>query len=186
MKKLIRYTLLSLWIILSRSYDAWCTYQYTPDLSLEANPLVSIGGMDWTALLLTIGILTLLILYAYYRSVFHPINMYPEDKDYTFQEFSTYFYLGRKEKWTAFLYQIPNSWSRFTHYMGRVMPPALAWAGIVSTVMWILIRNTETYMTHYHSVKLIYGIILLGMVILAYQQLRNNYRLYRQDLSQII
>ncbi len=36
---------LSIWILLTRSYDIICTFQFTPDFSKEKNPLSSIVGL---------------------------------------------------------------------------------------------------------------------------------------------
>ena len=55
MKKNLKFIFTTTWILLSRSYDAYCTNALTPDLSKEANPLVSIGGISsWTTLLGTL------------------------------------------------------------------------------------------------------------------------------------
>ena len=39
---------MTFWILLTRWFDAYSTYQYTPDLGKESNPLVSIFGFGWT------------------------------------------------------------------------------------------------------------------------------------------
>ena len=70
MSKTVKFTLVSLFILLTRSYDAYATYQFTPDLSKEANPLSSVLGLDWLPLLLIIGSLTIYCLYACYVSTF--------------------------------------------------------------------------------------------------------------------
>ncbi len=45
--KTLKFLVILLWILLSKSYDAYCTYLHTPDLSKEANPLVSVLGLNW-------------------------------------------------------------------------------------------------------------------------------------------
>jgi hypothetical protein len=42
--KTLKFLIILLWILFSKSYDAYCTFQHTPDLSKEANPLVSLLG----------------------------------------------------------------------------------------------------------------------------------------------
>ena len=69
MNKKIKFTLITVWVVFSRSYDAYCTNIYTPDLSKEANPLVSILGVSsWTTLLIILCILTIYVIYSYYIS----------------------------------------------------------------------------------------------------------------------
>ena len=60
MNKNLKFTAITTWILFSRSYDAYCTYQLTPDLSKEANPLVTVVGISsWTTLLLVLSVLTI-------------------------------------------------------------------------------------------------------------------------------
>lgn len=178
MKKKLRFALISIWILLTRSYDAYATYQYTPDLNLEANPLVSVLGMGWLPLLSIIGCLTLATIYAYHQSLFHPIDLFPEEKNYTFSEFIGYFYMGRKTSFWALFYRLPPSLKRFTHYCGRLLTPALVFAGLVSTVMWLLIDYTDFYLKEYHSAELIYTILVVGSTAITYRYFRQQYALY--------
>lgn len=52
MKK-VKFTLIIFWMLFSKSYDAYCTFLHTPDLSKEANPLVTLFGFDWFLLLIS-------------------------------------------------------------------------------------------------------------------------------------
>jgi hypothetical protein len=45
--KRLKFFIILLWILFSKSYDAYCTFLHTPDLSKEANPLVSVLGFNW-------------------------------------------------------------------------------------------------------------------------------------------
>lgn len=163
----MRFTITTAWILFSRSYDAYCTNQHTPDLSNESNPLVSVLGMSWTPLLVTISVLTIYALYAYYLSVFKPKDLLPKEKGYTLSNIAAYTYLGRKENWTAMLYKLPKERSRFNHYMGHTLTKCLTFVGFVSTAMWLLIRYTDFY-KNLHSPALIYSIILSGCATIVY------------------
>ncbi len=179
MSKSVRFFLTTLWILLSRSYDAYCTYQFTPDLSSEANPLVSILGMTWTPLLLVIGFLTLYAIWGYYKSIFEPIDFLPEERGYSFSNVAAYTYLGYKGEWYQTLFKIPNSLNRFNQYMGQLLAPCLVYAGIVSTVMWVLMNNANFY-RGLHSVHLIYGILIAGCLMIIYRWNRAKYVEYLQ------
>jgi hypothetical protein len=80
MKKTATFFITSAWILFSRAYDAYCTHNLTPDLSKESNPLVSVLGMNWTPLLVTIGILTVYTLFCYFLVIFKPISLIPSKK----------------------------------------------------------------------------------------------------------
>lgn len=177
MTKTLKFTLTSAWILLSRGYDAYCTSQFTPDLSREANPLVTVLGLTWTPLLLTVGALTLYSLYAYYLATFKRENLLPSESGWTFSNVAAYAYLGRKTEWPAIFYQLPRELWRFNQYTGHVLPRFLAFAGVVSTLMWLLIHHADFY-KKIHSPALVYSILILGCVGLAYQWNRTLFRKY--------
>mgnify|MGYP006863212108 CR=1 FL=1 len=61
--------------------------------------------------------------------------MEPKQEGYSFREYATFIYFGKTDHWSAFLYKIPKSLTRFTLYMGTFLIPALSFAGIVSSLM---------------------------------------------------
>ena len=179
MKRNQKFIITSTWILLSRGYDAYCTNALTPDLSNEANPLVSIVGISsWTGLLIILSLLTIYALYAYYVSLYRPMSLTPKEEGYSFGDFVAFVYLGRKDSWTSVLYKFPRSFKRATHYFGHILSKGLVFAGIVSTIMWLLINHTEFYKP-IHSATLIYVILIVGTLIIAYTW---NKKLYEQYL----
>lgn len=178
MKKKLTFGLTTIWILFSRSYDAYATYQYTPDLSHEANPLVSIGGLGWLPLLSIIGFLSLLVIYAYYLTVFKPHNLHPTEKDYSFSEFAGFVYTGKKQPWYISLLKIPTSFKRFVYYTGHLLTLCLSFAGVVSTIMWLLINYVPAYMK-IHTATLIYSIILVGCFIIHYYWFKLEFKKYK-------
>lgn len=182
MRKTLRFAAITIWIIFSRAYDAYCTYQHTPDLSKEANPLVSVLGLTWTPLLMVITILSLYAIYAYYRTVFSPMNLLPVEKGLSFREVSTFVYLGKSDHWVSLLYKYPKSISHLNQVIGHTLAKCLVFAGVVSTIMWMLINHTEFYL-QYHSAPLIYGILVAGCIIIIYRWFATMYKHYlEQDL----
>lgn len=177
MSKTTKFAITTLWILFSRSYDAYCTHQHTPDLSKEANPLVSVLGMDWTPLLLVIGFLTLYVIYTYYLVLFKPKDLLPQESGYTFGQLSLYLYTGKKAPWYKALLQFPDSMGRLNQYVGHVLTRCLVFVGFVSTIMWLLINHSAYYKT-IHSAPAIYTIILVGIALITYQWNREQYRQY--------
>ena len=76
-------------------------------------------------------------------------------------------------------YRFPKSMRRFNQYMGEYMMPCLVFAGVVSTVMWLLINHTTWYMPEYHSVELIYAVLVGGCSMIIYLIARRTYRRYQ-------
>ena len=62
--------------------------------------------------------------------------------------------------------------------MGNLFVRYLIFAGIISTVMWILINNSEFY-KDVHNAFVIYGILIFGVSIIMYQYYKTNYNKYQ-------
>ena len=180
MNKTIKFTIMTAWIILSRAYDAFCSVQYTPDLSHEANPLVSVLGItSWPVVLGIIAILTLYVIYTYYFKLFKKFDALPKEENLSFTNFATQYYLGRKAHWTKALYHIPKPVQRVHYILGSLMPKSLAFAGVVSTLMWLCIHYVNGYLENMHSALVIYSIIVLGSAVIAYRHFKNAYKQYQ-------
>lgn len=83
--RLLRFTILCACILFTRVFDFVATYIYTPDLKKEANPLASIFGLGWTAVIITQVLLIALIFYFTYYNIFKPISIIPNQKKIKFQ-----------------------------------------------------------------------------------------------------
>ena len=184
MSKKTKFAITTVLILLTRSYDAYCTYQLTPDLSKESNPLVTVVGISsWTPLLIILSVLTIYAIYAYYISVFKPFNFLPTEKGYSFANVAAYTYLGYKDSWISILYKFPKDLKRFNHYMGRILTILLIYAGFVSTIMWLLINNTNYYKT-IHSVALVRTILIGGCFLIIYLWRRSLYKQYLANTNE--
>jgi len=182
MSKHLKFIAVTTWILLSRSYDAYCTHNLTPDLTKEANPLVTVAGVSsWTVLLIILSILTAYALFAYYQRTYHPTSLLPEEKNYSFNHFVAFQFLGYKDHWTATLYKLPSTFNRFNNYMGAVLTRGLVFAGFVSTLMWMLINYTTWY-APYHSVTLIYSLLIGGTGLLVLQWNWKQFQSYKSNI----
>jgi len=180
MKKHLKFFILTTWILFSRSYDAYCTHTLTPDLSKEANPLVTVGGVSsWSVLIFILSILTAYALFAFYVRTYRPSNLLPEEPGFSFSHFVGYLLLGKKEPLTSTLYKLPSDLERLNNYMGVILTRCLVFAGIVSTTMWILIHNSEYYRS-VHTALLVYTILIAGCLGIIYQWNKSEYKLYLQ------
>ena len=176
--KNLKFIAVTAWILFSRSYDAYCTHTLTPDLSKEANPLVTVAGVSsWSVLLIILSCLTAYALFAFYVRTYKPTNLLPEEKGYSFNHFVAFLFLGYKDQWFATLYKLPSSLNRFNNYMGEVLTKGLAYAGLVSTLMWILIHNSEYY-SSIHNAPIIYTILIGGCSLIIYKWNKGEYANY--------
>lgn len=186
MPRSLKFILTSSWILLTRCYDAYCTYQLTPDLSKEKNPLVSVLGMGWTSLLITLFILSAYAIYAYYISVFHAEDLLPIEKGYSFSNVIAFSYLGLKEEWPAVFYKFPRDLNRFNQYMGQILTKCLVFAGFVSSLMWLFINHTDFY-KKIHSASTIYSLLVMGCFVIIYLWNKQLYEEYKsRDESKLM
>ncbi|MFM1947383.1 MAG: hypothetical protein RL207_1666 [Bacteroidota bacterium] len=177
MKKIKFYVIVS-WIIFSRSFDAYCTNLHTPDLQKEANPLVSSMGLTWSPLLIILSLLMIYVIFAYYQFEFKSITLDPKEPGFSFKDYATYRYLGRKAHWSALLFQFPTSINRFNQVMGQLMAPCLAYAGVVSSIMWLLIFNSSYYRS-IHQAALIYLLLISGCLFIVVRIFKKQFLCYR-------
>jgi len=177
MNRKLKFIITTVWILLSRAYDVYATYQHTPDLSKEANPLVSVFGFNWTSLLAVVLFCSIYVIYTYYLTTFHPFNLEPKEKGYTLSHFIGYIYTGKKQSWISLFYKFPKDLKRLNHYSGQLFSRCLVFAGVVSTIMWLLINNTEFY-KNIHSVTMIYLILIIGSVIICHRWFKRKYSVY--------
>jgi hypothetical protein len=128
---------------------------------------------------MVIGLLTIYTCYTLYLISFKPIKLYPLEKGYSFSNFIPYMYFGKKSSWLAIIYRVPPIRNKRFHYtFGNIFVRYLVFAGIVSTVMWLLINNSEAYrVIHNHLV--IYAILISGTFIILYNYYKTNYNKYQ-------
>ena len=179
MNKIIKYFLIVSWVLITRSFDAYCTMKFTPNLDKESNPLVSVFGLTWIPLLITVGLLTFYVFYVYYLVCFKPFDLKPKEKGLSFSEFMVFIYLGRKDSWTGMLYKFPKDLNRFNHWMGSNLTSCIVYAGFVSTIMWLLIYSSDFY-KDIHSATLIYSILVIGSLLLIYNWNRRQFLKYKE------
>ena len=123
--------------------------------------------------------LTIYTSYTLYLISFKPIKLYPLEKEYSFSNFIAYMYFGKKSSWFSIIYKAPPVRNKRFHYtFGNIFVRYLVFAGIVSTVMWLLINNYEAYrVIHNHFV--IYGILISGTFIILYNYYKTEYKEYQ-------
>jgi len=179
--KRLKFFIILFWMLFTKSYDAYCTFQHTPDLSKEANPLVSVLGFNWFWLLLVIGILTIYTCYTLYLISFKPVKLYPVEKEYSFSNFIAYMYFGKKSNLLSMLYKLPSLKDKRIHYsLGNILVRYLVFAGLVSTIMWLLINNSEFY-RDIHNHLVVYGILISGTFMIMYNYYKTNYKRYQMS-----
>ncbi|AZQ63748.1 hypothetical protein EI427_16405 [Flammeovirga pectinis] len=183
MNKKLYFFLISSWIIISRILDVYYTYQFTPDLSKEANPIVSIFGISsWSILSFIITVVVIYVIYTFYLVIFKPFDLLPNEKGYSYSNIIAYLFLGVKESWLSVFYKFPKSYKRMKYYIGHILPVSFAYVGLITTIMWLLINNTESFYTEYYRLKYVLVIILLPIVSFIFVW---TYLMYKKYLNKL-
>jgi hypothetical protein len=125
-----------------------------------------------------LGALTLYICFAFYRSTFHPLNLEPKEKGLTFASYAAYLYLGEYTHWSAMLYRFPKEIKRLHQYFGSFLTPCLVYAGIISTVMWLLIHFSEEYRA-LHTAGRVYFLLIAGCIQIIVSLNWRRYKSYQ-------
>jgi hypothetical protein len=179
MKKHLKFTLILTGILLTRAYDAYCTALFTPDLKREGNLLASVFHLHWSGLLLSMGCVLLYVIYALYINTYKQINLFPAQRQLSFGQFVAQALYGPGASWKAFLYKFPADTQKLHYVFGYILSRGLLWAGVVTTIMWVLINHTATYYTHFHSYSGTMSLILGGVAVVAYYYFNQLYTAYK-------
>lgn len=175
MKKMILLILGNLWIGLTRAYDIYCTYDFTPDLDREANPLVTVLGIkDWPIFLAIIVPLILYTMYCWYAQLYR-FKWLNSDNVTSFEDFFTLNYFGKKTRWFKLLYSFPLS-LRQNHRLATIfLPQSAMLAGVITTIMWLGIRTPWDWYVHIHNPWLLWSILTVGTFIIFFMRMKMAY-----------
>ena len=178
MKKKTKFFLITIWIFLTRGIDLYATAKFTPYLSREGNPLVSVGGLSWTPLIIIIICLVAYSIYALYISTFKNYDVLPTEKGLNFGDFFAFIHLGKKGHWTSVLYRLPSDIMRWTQIVGYLSSTGLVFAGLATTLMWIMIYYIPGFYESYYNLNAIYSIILIGSIAIWTNYYRGLFKKY--------
>lgn len=105
--KVIKFSIVTFLTIVVSFFDNLLTYIGSPDLSREANPLVSTLGFNWTGLLVSNIIILILIIILYYYSFikFEPATI----KCNNFKEYYSMLYFNEPNRFRETFYKLPKN-----------------------------------------------------------------------------
>ena len=183
-KNKLEFFLLTLLLIITRFWDVITTYMVTPDLERETNPLVSIFGRGWVAVIIFQVILVSIIIILSYLSLFKIKSSYPSQKGYSYKEFIRYYYFGKKENLIKMIYKFPKDKVTLMKLLGYVLPRALIVVSIfISTSSTFLIISSD-YSRFYAEARPYYYIVLIGIAFLfTILFFKREYSIYQKILA---
>lgn len=134
-------------LIVSRLVDFTATMCYSPNIQHESNVLTKIFPLNYQLLGVIQVLLIAFVVYCFYVYNFREIELKKDRSINQLRTFIPYFYFGRKESYTAFLFKKPLYRNSF-YSVGYVVTYSLIWIGFIvgtSTTMCMLSEKYESF-----------------------------------------
>lgn len=176
MKKSIRVFLTYFTLMLS---DGLLTLYNTPDLSLEANPLITKLHLGWGALI-TVNIVFLVIIFICCRYAFEKYQTVAAEANGLKEYISQIFY-GCPDKFIWTWYKFPKNWKPFWGCLCYILPYSLSCGAVIRIFEWLMV-TFGIYIAPYQKLRtFLFGRLdiavgLLIMLPLIYVWFRNEYK----------
>jgi hypothetical protein len=181
----LEFSLLTLFFIVTRCWDIAATYFVTPDLEKETNPIVSIFGEGWTAVIVIQAILVAVIITVNYFSLFKIVTNYPSQRAFSFKEFVAYHYFGEKQNLIKMLYRFPKNKNVLIKALGYILPRALIVISIFISMSSTLLIVNDDYGKFYDVAKPFYYIVMVAIVFLfSVLFFKREYALYQKTFAE--
>lgn len=183
MKKSVRVFLLYFVLMLS---DGLLTLYNTPDLSLEANPLVTKLHLGWGALI-TVNIVFFVIMFICCRYAFEKYQTIAVEAPNLKAYISQIFY-NRPDKFIWTWYKMPKNWKPLWGCICYVLPYSLSYGAVIRIFEWLMV-TFGIHITSYQKLRIfLFGRVdivvgLLTMIPLFYVWFRNEYKKSQLILS---
>ncbi|HEX8545970.1 MAG TPA: hypothetical protein VF691_03350, partial [Cytophagaceae bacterium] len=110
---------------------------------------------------------------------FPRLTIFPEEKGLSFKEFVTTGYCGKKSGWSVLLLKRPRGAGRLHYFMGLFLGSGISFAGIITTLQWVLIRNSSLFLNKTIWLTIAYSLLVAGAVLPGFLILRLLYSSYK-------
>lgn len=177
MKKSIKLFLMYVVLML---VDGGLTLYNTPDLSLEANPLVTKLHLGWGALI-TVNLIFFIIMFILCRYTFDKYETVKADVPNMRSYISQLFY-NRPDKFVWSLYKFPKNWKPFWAWLGYVSVYSLSVGAVIRIFEWLAV-TFSIYMSGYDRFRGNYffgrfdlAVVVIILILLSYKWFRNEYK----------
>ena len=162
----------SLALIVLRLADVGITYVVTPDLRWEINPLVSVAGFGWLALIIAnvVGVSLVLVL-LYFSQLQLPAWQTP-GPGYSQKEFVSHYLFGDRHSFRKIYYVVPHNKAALVHFSAYVFIRVLtAWSFCV-VVHNLLVWQSAAFRDWISERQLWLGIYALLIILVLHFSLR--------------
>ncbi len=171
---------------LGRALDVGVTYQFSPELSLEGNPMVTGFGMGWSFLLIANVLAVVVIGACSFYWGFRPIQYERSAEVKDIWSFASHAHFQRVYSRSGFLWRRifcrPRSWQHTLQLFGFVVPPVVFVVSAFAVLSWygLYFFHWEVYSQIYYFFWPVYpAIVVVPTVVIATVQFyRDEFQLY--------
>lgn len=172
------FRLFSASLISLRLADVGITFVVSPDLRWEANPLVSVAGLGWGALILANVAGVLLILFFYRYTLVSGGKFFPPKLGYSLREFVSHYLFGDRYSFRKIYYVVPYNKTAILQYCGYVGIRVITVWSLVVVMHNLCVWRWEAYRQVTAEAYLWLGIYGLLILLVVYYSIRFFTRLY--------
>ena len=179
----LRFWLAAFSLITLRAADVAITYVVSPDLRWEINPLVSVAGLGWFALIAgnIVGVAGILALF--YYSLSRRAELFPPEPGYSLKEFVSHYLFGERHSFRKIYYVVPKNRSAILEYSGYVSMRVLTAWSFVIVVHNALVWHSTAFRDTMSDLRLwlgIYALLIILTISYSLSFFRLLYREYRR------
>lgn len=166
-----KFILLTFLLIISRCFDFFTTYWYTPDLSKETNILVNLLNINY----FSAGIIQLLalslVIYLLYNYCFRGVYTEGISQETTVKEFIGIYHFRDKEGWKKLLYKLPSNKNSSLYSLGYILTRSLITIGFIVGTSTLLLIISDKYknLYKYGGSNILYFLIVIVILFFTYK-----------------
>lgn len=182
------FIILSLLVIIGRTFDASTTFLYTPDLTNETNILVKFLGANWTSVIIVQVLLTGLTIGLLYFYLFKFSPIMPTDKNLTFKQYISHLYFGDIISFNKIFYKIPSNKQVLLASTGYIAAMTLISVSyIVGTSTTLLLISDDYKQLYSQGIPYLLYTIIVGLAFwFTIKFFRTEYKKYQIELGQSV
>ncbi len=172
------FIVLTLLIVVTRFFDLVSTYMLTPDLEYESNPFITSFDFKWQGFLVIQLLISTLVIWTNYYSLFKFKIEYPKEKGLSFNDFQMYYMFGRGVKASKLSQKLLGVFKVNLAFVGYLLPRALivfsTFIVIIHTILFLNIRIPQNYL------YVFYLCLLFCVVLFNKLYHRAHYKVYKK------
>ncbi len=163
-----------------RFADMAITYAVSPDLRWEINPLVSVAGLGWFALIAANALGIAVVVLLFYFSMSRKPDGHPHESGYSQKEFISHYLFGDRNSFRKIYYVVPHNKWAIVHYSAYVFIRVLTIWSLIIVLHNALVWYSEAFRNLMSDWQLWLAVYVLLVFLVLHYSLRYFKTLYAE------